>query len=251
MRVGAAVLLLTLTLLVGCASRGRGRGGGDEKLPAVEWRSESDALDILARRADAVETMSAEGLITLVRPDGESVRFDLAMVRHASDGVRLRAWKLGRAVFDLTMTPQGVWLLTPDDPSLKQKVRSAGVSARQLVETWRTFDGELFRGRDGKLVDAGGKLTYTTTLDDGAVVRCEIDRRSLTPRRYLMNDANGVTRFALELSDYRDVAGNPFAHRYVATSEQGKILITLRDVELNTGLAPNAFRPPRRAEKLP
>lgn len=248
MRAVVALLLLALALAVGCASRG---SGGAERLAAVEWHTEAEALDVLARRADAVESMSAEGLITLVRPDGESVRFDLAIVRHTNDGVRLRAWKLGRAVFDLTLTPAGVWLLTPDDPSLKQKVRSAGVSARELVETWNLFDGELFRSREGKLVDTGGRLTYVAKLDDGATVRCDIDRRSLLPRRYVMSDANGVARFTLELSDYRNVAGHPFAHRYVATSDQGNILIVLRAVELNTELAVNAFRPPRRAEKLP
>src|SRR4029450_11222658 len=98
-----------------------------EHLPPVPWRDHAEALDILARRADDVRTMTAQGLITLVRPDGESVRFDLVMVRDADKGVRMRAWKLGRAVFDLTMTRDGVWLLTLDDPSLKQKVRTAGV----------------------------------------------------------------------------------------------------------------------------
>jgi outer membrane lipoprotein-sorting protein len=243
-----ALLLLLALAVVGCASR---NANDADKLPAVEWRDQQEALDILARRADAIETVTSEGLITLTRPDGESVRFDLAMVRHKSDGVRLRAWKLGRAVFDLTMTPEGVWLLTPDDPSLKQKVRTAGVSARQLVETWKTFNGELFRARDGKLTEAGKNLIYTTKQRDAVTVRCEIDRRSLTPRRYLMCDDKGVTRFTLDVSDYRDIAGQLFPHRYVATSSEGKILITLREVELNTELAPNALRPPRRAEKLP
>jgi outer membrane lipoprotein-sorting protein len=247
MKPAAPLLLLTLSVLTGCASR----GGDAEKLPAVDWRDQREALDILARRADAIESVTSEGLITLTRPDGESVRFDLAMVRHKCEGARLRAWKLGRAVFDLTMTPAGVWLLTPDDPSLKQKVRSAGVSARQLVETWKTFDGQLFRSHDGKLTEAGGKLTYTTKQSDNVTIRCEIDRRSLTPRRYFITDEKGVTRFTLEVSDYRDIGGQLFPHRYVATSDQGKILITLRDVELNTELAPNALRPPRRAEKLP
>ncbi|MEA2709076.1 MAG: hypothetical protein QOF78_1677 [Phycisphaerales bacterium] len=246
-RVAPLLLLMISLLLPGCAARA-------EKIAAVPWHNEREALDIIAGRAEAIETVSAEGLITLVRPDGESVRFDLAMVSHKDEGVRLRAWKLGRAVFDLTMTPGGVWLLTPDDPSLKQKVRSAGVSARQLAETWRQFNGALFRARDGTLRDTGGgggKLIYRAKLDDRATIRCEIDRRTLTPRKYLVSDTGGETRFTLELSDYRDVGGHVFAHRYAATSEQGKILVALRDVELNGGLAPNALRPPRRAEKLP
>jgi outer membrane lipoprotein-sorting protein len=237
----AALLLacLAVALFAGCAPK-------EQQLPAVPWHDEREAREILRQRAEAVRTVSAEGLLTLERPDGESVRFDLAMAREGDQRVRLRAWKLGRAVFDLTMNPEGVWLLTPDDPSLKQKVRSAGVSARQLVESWNLFNGELFRSDDSELVDRGGTLVYR-----GANITCEIDRRTLTPRRYVLSDDNGRQRFRLDLSDYRDVAGTPFAHRYVATSDEGRIIIALREAELNTDLPPDAFRPPRRAEKLP
>jgi hypothetical protein len=237
----AAPLLLLGLLLAGCATR---RGG--EALPAVQWRDHDEARRILVERARAVRTVTAEGLITLVRPDGESVRFDLAMVRDRDRGVRMRAWKLGRAVFDLTMTPDGVWMLTPDDPSLKQKVRTAGVSARQLLDAWEMFNGEFFT-TDGDFRDRADALRYSTSN-----AFCDIDRRTLTPRRYGLVDDRGEPRFNLELSDYREIASIPFAHRYTATSrEEGEIRIALRDVELNSELAPDAFRPPRRAEKLP
>src|SRR5437773_772620 len=100
------VLPVVVALLAGCATR--------EKLPPVSFRDERQALDILIRRADTVKTVSSQGLITLQRPDGESVRLDLAMVRAGGAGgdrLRLRAWKLGRAVFDLTMNGEDVWLL--------------------------------------------------------------------------------------------------------------------------------------------
>ena len=242
MRCLAATLLAFLIGAGGCASPPRAN------IPAVSWRNHDQAMRILAGRAEAVRTVQAEGLITLVRPDGESVRFDLAMVRARDRGVRLRAWKLGRAVFDLTMTRDGgAWLLTPDDPSLKAKVRTAGVSARQLAEAWESFNGALFRSGGGTLTGGGGRMLI---YRDGNIV-CHIDAATLTPRRYVMSDESGRPRFALELSDYRLVDDVPYAHRYVATSDEGVIRIALRDVELNGDLAPEALRPPRRAEKLP
>jgi len=244
MKRAAPLPLLLGLLAAGCIAR------NDEKLPAVTWRNHDEARRILAERAEAVRTVTAEGLITLVRPDGESVRFDLAMVRDRERGVRLRAWKLGRAVFDLTMTRDGgVWLLTPDDPSLKQKVRAAGVSARQLLDAWEMFNGEFFTTTGGGRFEdrAGGMLRYVTKN-----ALCDIDRRTLTPRRYGLTDDAGRLRFELELSDYREIGGVPFAHRYTASSrDEGEIRIALRDVELNTELAPAALTPPRRSEKLP
>ena len=234
------MLLLAASLLVAaCAPRG-------EHLPTVQFRDEREAREILARRADDVRTMTAQGLITLTRPDGESVRFDLVMARDRDQGVRLRAWKLGRAVFDLTMTPQGVWLLTPDDPSLKLKVRQAGLSAKQLLETWNLFDREAFRSGTGGLTDDGRVLIYE---EDS--FRSTIDRHTLTPIKYTLHDEQARERFELLLEDYRAISGIPVAHRYTARSDGGTIRIVLREVELNADLAPNALRPPRRAEKLP
>ena len=242
-RAAPLLLLLVGLLFAGCATR------SEDKLPTVTWRDHDEARKILTERVEAVRTVTAEGLITLVRPDGESVRFDLAMVRDRDRGVRMRAWKLGRAVFDLTMTRDGgVWLLTPDDPSLKQKVRTAGVSARQLLNAWEMFNGEFFTTGGGRFEDRPGGMLRNATKN----AFCDVDRRTLTPRRYGLTDDAGKLRFELELSDYREIAGVPFAHRYTAKSrEEGEIRIALRDVELNTELAPAALKPPRRAEKLP
>ena len=65
-----------------------------------------------------------------------------------------------------------------------------------------------------------------------------------------MKDPAGKARFTLRLSDYQMLDGIPYPFRYDATSESGKIRIDLREVELNTDLAPAAFTPPKRAEKV-
>jgi outer membrane lipoprotein-sorting protein len=233
-----------LFLLVGCAPR--------EKLPTVAWRDPSEALSILARRAESVKTVTAEGDITLQRPDGESVRLDLAMVRAGSESVRIRAWKLGQAVFDLTMTPEGAWLLTPKDASLQNKARSAGLSARKLAQNLALLGGDLFRQHDLTVRDAGNYLEVTSPVAaDGTQVRCEVERRTLTPRRYVLLNREQVARFSMDLSDYSLIGDIPFARRYLAISDDGRIVIVLREVELNTELAESAFVHPRRAEKLP
>jgi hypothetical protein len=232
-----------MVFMSGCAVR-------RENLPAVHFRDDREALDILVRRADAVKTVSSQGTITLQRPSGESVRLDLAMVRAGREQLRLRAWKLGRAVFDLTMNGEEVWLFTPEDPSLKNKARSAGLTANQLAENFNLLSGDLFRRPDVKVRDAGANLIVSSAQGD-ALVRCEVERRTLTPRKYVMLDPAGVARFTLELSDYRLLAGDiPFPFRYIATSDEGKISIALREVELNGELAEGASVPPKRAEKL-
>jgi outer membrane lipoprotein-sorting protein len=238
------LLAAVVVLLCGCASH-------RQNLPTVRFNDDREAVDILVHRADAVKTVSSQGTITLQRPDGGSVRLDLAMVRSGRDKLRLRAWKLGRAVFDLTMKGDDLWLLTPEDRSLRNKARSAGLTAKKLAENINMLGGELFRRPDVTVREAGGKIIASSRQVEGGLVRCEVDRRTLTPRKYVVLDAAGEARFTLELSDYRLPADEtPFPFRYVATSDEGKIVIALREVELNGEPAEGAFTPPKRAEKL-
>jgi len=233
------------SLLAGCAAHPK------ENLPAAPpWKTTDDALGILRDRAAAVKTVSSTGDITLSRPSGDSVRLDLALVSQSPDRLRLRAWKLGRAVFDLTLTPQGLWLLTPDDPSLKNKARAGGLDAAKLARSWATFSGQLFSQPNVAVRESGSSLIVTAPGEEGTTITCTIDRRTLTPRAYEVNDPAGKPRFTLQLSDYRLLDNIPYPFRYDATSESGKVRIDLRDVELNTDLAPAAFTPPKRAEKV-
>lgn len=244
MIVRLPLALIVATFLAGCRSI--------EKLPTVAWHDPHEAVSILAHRAEAVRTLTAQGDITLQRPDGESVRLDLAMVRSGRDRVRIRAWKLGSAVFDLTMNPDGVWLLTPQDASLRNKARSAGLTARKLAENLALLGGDLFREPDlGVREDERELVIDSPPRNDGTRVRCFVNRRTLTPNRYQLLDRENVARFALELSNYRMIDQVPIAARYLATSDDGRIIVVMREIELNTELAENAFVPPRRAEKLP
>jgi outer membrane lipoprotein-sorting protein len=267
-----ALLLISL-LMGGCASH--------PALPPVHWDTPRQAIEILQDRAHAVRTVSATGLLTLTRPNGESVRFDAAIVSQPPRRLRLRAWKFGRAVFDLTLTPDGLWMLTPDDPSMKQKVKSAGISAAELARMWSQLSGEFFDRADLHISLQPNRLTLTAPLEKMQII-CQVDSRTLVPLSYALTDAANVPRFTLKLSDYHlhppgpssaeragetdqtapssrpsppaDPAASsqkiPYPHRLTAVSDSGSIRLDLQDIDLNTALADRAFVPPRRAEKV-
>ncbi|MEO6436509.1 MAG: hypothetical protein ABIP55_12225 [Tepidisphaeraceae bacterium] len=243
MTFSIAIVASVLGVIAGCAKP-------RPTLPTVEWKDTDDARRILAERTHAVRTVSATGLLTLTRPDGQSVRFDAAFVTAPPDRLRLRAWKIGRAMFDLTLTPDGLWLLSPEDRSLRDKVKSAGIGAGEVTRQWSLLSGAFFE-RDGLVTQRIGRdLRFAARQTDGLTIQCDVDGRTLLPMRYTLQDHRGRTRFSLTLGDYRMIGETPYPHRVRADSESGRVLVQFDEVELNTDLAPGAFVPPRRAEKI-
>ena len=88
--------------------------------------------------------------------------------------------------------------------------------------------------------------------DDGMRVVCLVDRRTLAPQEYRLLDPTGRVRFTLQLEDYFLFEGGiAWPRRLTAVSDEGRIVVEMRQVELNQELAPAAFKPPRKAEKQP
>ena len=230
-------------LLSGCA---RSRPSG---LPTYRNLSDSESLDVLARRAAAVKTLSAPADLTLTRPGGDSVRLDAAIVMAPPDRLRLRAWKFGQAVFDLTLTEEGLWIMTPDDPGRREKVLPASVSAAQFAREWALLNGQFFTAPDLATRTDGNRLLVRRDLEDGRTITCAVDRPTLTPRSYVMRDGAGCPRITLALSDYQVVNEVPWPMRLDARSGDGRITVRMKEVDLNGELSAAAFRPPRRAEK--
>ena len=85
----------------------------------------------------------------------------------------------------------------------------------------------------------------------GQRIVCDVQRATLTPRRYSVFDSDGVVRFTLTLDRYAMIGDIPWPVHLTAKSEGGVIAIELKGPELNGDLAPNAFVPPRKAEKIP
>jgi hypothetical protein len=244
-RIKALQLFACAFLLAGCATQPH------DDLPRYTWTDDQAALRELSRRAHSVQSVSAAALLTLTRPDGQSVRLDGAVVISLSGrSVRLRAWKLSQAVFDLTLTPQGLWVEIPKDAARRQQIAPASMSASQLAHALSIFGGQVFDGPGVRIIDSGGaQFQVRQLLDDGRTMTAQVDRATLLVNQYRLADAAGVVHFTLSLRDYRTFGGILWPTRLSARSDTGTIDAELRDVELNGDLPPTAFVPPRGAEK--
>jgi hypothetical protein len=124
------------------------------------------------------------------------------------------------------------------------------VSAAQLARTWSLLAGGFFDGAGLTTTDRGPTIELRRRVDGQSVV-CSVDRATLTPRRYSLVDPQGQERFTLSMDRYAVTGGIPWAHRLTAVSGDGRVVVNLSSVEINGEIGPDAFRPPRRAEKLP
>ncbi len=249
----AASSLLFLALCTGGGCR-RGASSSSpprDPIPLLPWVDEAAALRTLAERGRAVKAVRSESVVTITKPDGSSVRLDGAVVLAPPDRARLRAWKLGQAVFDLTLTPDGLWVFTGREPGQPATRPAFPKNTTQLVRQWTALMTSFFE-QDALAVERRGpNLLVRKTLDDRSAVTSTVDRATLTPRVYIVTDPRGKTRFELTMSQYRETGGVVWPTLLVATSEQGKVTIEMRDVELTGRISPKTFVPPRRSEKLP
>ena len=219
-----------------------------ERIPHYPPMPATEAIRRMAERSRTIHSISSQGLITLTRPNGDTVRLDAALVLQLPDRARLRAWKFGRAVFDMTLTPDGLWLLALAEGDHRQEILAAGANTGKLTREWL---GLIAGAMKGSIVEeAGGTLLLRQSRDDGTTMFCRIDAKTLTPRQYDLKDDKGENRFTLKLSRYAEIGAIIWPYEIEAMSATGQILIELHDVEINGDITPAAFRPPKRAEKI-
>lgn len=235
-----------LFVLCGCAP------ARVKPLPTYRWTDAQSALRTIDQRARLVHTVSAQCLMTLRRPNGESVRLDGVLVMAPPEkSVHLRAWKFNQPVFDLTLIPRGLWIESPRDEARRQALLPASLSAAKVAKVMAALGGGLLEGPDVRVIDPGGaRFEIRKPLGDGQTLSEEIDRATLTVRRYRLVDPVGRVRFSLLLQQYHDLGGIVWPTRLVASSGNGDIELELREVELNAPLPEHAFDPPPRAEKV-
>jgi len=235
-----ALTVLSLALLAGCHSQPA------SPLPRYPLTDAHTTLAAFSARAATVHSVQAEANVELTDTKKQTVHLDAALLLQPPDRIRLRAWKFGTAVFDLTVNDRGAFAFVPRD-----EARPAMPAARQSITQWvKLLNGQI-ASEQSRLTQRGDELVVDTPQGD-LTLRCTIDRPTLTAERYELLDGDGKTRFTLALSDYQlTPAGPAWPMTIVATSEQGVIRIHATDVTLNEPLPPAAFDPPVRAERLP
>lgn len=231
------------------------------KLPTYERMGDEESLRTIARRQASVASISAAADISLTNEAGETVSLDGAFAAEPPSRARLRAWKFGTPVLDLTVTPEGVWAFAAEREggSGKSAADLTRLPAAGISQAIELLSGAYFER--ARVVGDGGETFVVTGPAFGREdVRCEVDRSTLTPRRFWVegaelsrggDEAAGSPRFELALDRYALVGDIVWARQLRFTSPDGEIVLRLNDVELNQGVAEGAFTPPARATKLP
>ena len=233
------LLIISILFIVGC---------GNESIPNYPHMPSSDEMKIVNDRNDKIKTITASGLITLTKPDGDSVRLDTAVVLLPPEQARIRSWKFGRAIFDMTLADHAVWIVAPKDDHRREQFMAAGSNTGKLTHQWLNL---LTHFQDDQTtVDETDTHFILRKKERGLLLTCMIDRKTLAARSYTLTDSKGETRFSLLLSKYRQIGELIWPCRIEAKGPTGQIQIDLDDVELNSPVEPTAFTPPARAEKL-
>jgi len=222
-----------------------------EDLPVHAWSGPEAALQVMAERADRLERFTAKGQVTMGGEAGP-VTLDTVLVARPPQHLRWRAWKFGRAVADLTVTPEGVWLWNdPRAQSLAEALGREQADPRRLM-SWAGWDGALFRDPELRVRDSGGPrftLVRSPSASSPGELRIEVDRATLTPRLYSIR-AGEREAARVTLSQYQHGEGMVWPMRIDIASGGQNLSVRLNSFEPNAALNPAAFKPSRRAKPL-
>ncbi|WP_428939661.1 hypothetical protein [Fontivita pretiosa] len=238
--VTASLLLLLLVGLLGCAG---------SRIPVWPMMSPQQSLEVLNARTRQITTVSGQGTLRLTRGRNESVILEAACALKPPDSARIRAWKFGRAVFDLTVLPDAVYLAAANESPGPTDIALTGRGAAEMIRSWLGMTCDTIQPQ--RLEHSRDTLVAIQPISDDLTLRCAIDRRTLTVRSYQLLDHDGREQFSLLLDRYIESNGQVWPTRIVARSRTGTLRLELRDLQINQELAQAAFQPPARAEKLP
>jgi outer membrane lipoprotein-sorting protein len=224
-------------------------GGCARAIPTYQWSTDEAALSELARRTAMVKTVEASCTIALHDEDGQQIMLDGALVAQHPDQLRIRAWKLHRPAFDLTATPDGVWI---DAQSADQDFESS--FGEHITQAWSIFNGGFLQRRltIDRTRSTAGSVTLreiSPALED-ALVECVVDRRTLTPRRYEVIGLDGAVHYSIRLENYRQFGDIIWPRKIKFESGNKRLSIYVHDVDFNGEPTPQAFTPPSGAVRL-
>lgn len=241
-RTATCFVLAAATLLSGCASA--------PPLPTYPAMSDIDALATIAERQATVKSISAECDLDLTDAQGQRVSLDGVLVAEPPGSVRLRAWKFGHAVFDLTLNEGKGWVVLPDEGPAAGKMDINKMPAQRVGDALNLLGASFFRTAKPTGGDAATLTARGSALGSDDVV-CEIDRLTLTPRRFVVGADGGAMTSELLLDRYSPSGGIVWPMRMRLKSPAGEVVVTVREVELNGEVPGGAFTPPQRAKALP
>jgi hypothetical protein len=185
--------------------------------------------------------LTVEGQCTLTDGGGESVQLDVVLAVRDAERLRLRAWKFGQAVFDLTITPEGVWAYSGRPEFDRGRV----LGTVGVVRPWLKLFTPVPPG--ARVVREDGDRIELRSTIEGAEVRTVIDRDTLTVRSHTLV-ADGKTRAAIVFDDYAVLDNVVWARRVRVIDGSRRIELAANKVTAST--TPKAFDPPRRAERV-
>jgi len=224
-----------------------GLSGCGATLPTYEWSGHDAAMTQIVERSQAVRTVSGSCRIVLRDSGGSETVLDGALAARNPGYLRLRAWKFNQAVFDLTLTPEGLWTMIGRDA---ESDVAAKLTPAEIGRAWQLLAGEFFRKAIEMSSSSRGHVVEGRGAN-GAMVRCVIDRRTLVPERFDSMDDAGVIRASLLLDRYRAIGEHVWPMRMTFQSDAGSVIIQMRDIEINQDVPAGAFTPPSRATRQP
>ena len=237
-RLAALIAVLALS---GCAT------DRPDPIPRYDYAEADTARTILNTRLKKFRTVRGEATIILTDAKDQTVRLDAAFALQPPGAARLRAWKFGQAVFDLTLRDGEAWAYLPRD-----EAKPAAPNLRRSLGRWLELIADDAIFREPVEFEDGRNLYISSKQPDGTTIECRIDRATVTPREYKLYDDKGVQRFTLTLADYRLYADEQvWPTTIIAKSDQGTFEVRAHDIEMNATVPDVTFKPPSRAEKLP
>ena len=220
--------------------------GCGPRLPVYPWRGHDLALRTIVHRAELLETLTAQCRLILTKPDGTSTQLNGALVARMPGYFRLRAWKFSQPVFDVTLTPQGLWVFAAD--------RAGGdplqsLPAERIVDAWSLLSAGIVDPSWDPLPDLDERRFRVgkDVSSSDAPANCAIDRSTFTILECEFRTEEHDGTLALMMDHYKLIDGHVWPRRIEAVSDQGRVTLLLDDVSINAEISEGAFRPPRRA----
>ena len=217
---------------------------GCQSLPTYPWVDTETAMAHMSRRARLVRTIAGRCNLAFTNERGETIRLDAAIVARPPEHLRLRAWKLGHTAFDLLLTPEGLWVQTGDEEL------SSVLNVDRFLGAWTVAVTGLPTHAVTYEDDGGREFTVVGREEHAGAsrtVRCVIERSTLLPRRYTLQDNTGTELYVLQLDGYRSYDGIAWPTRMTGRAAGRTFVLEMTNPIFNEETASDAFTPPHGA----